>query len=220
MGWGAGWGTVAERTYTDFGNRVDAVAEHCVYIDDIKLVQTSLSNLQKYSGGKEISYTVVEHEDGTLGDHFHVKNITKTGNEVVVENVFNMSTEAFTVRKEWENEGDRGINRPTVYVQLYEKVGTDWVVVETTEGTHMAGRVELNVGNSWAHTWDVPSNGTQYMVQEVDANGAPVTELPVEGGKYIVSYDTNNGQFSDDTRLVLITKIYGTERRKSVERHL
>lgn len=66
-----------------------------------------------------------------------------------------MSTEAFTVRKEWENEGDRGINRPTVYVQLYEKVGTDWVVVETTGGTHMAGRVELNVGNSWAHTWEM-----------------------------------------------------------------
>jgi len=136
------------------------------------------NNLDKYSAGKEITYTVVER--AVSG---YTTDISVNGNIATVTNSYTPETTEISVEKVWSDANNQDGKRPAS------------VTVELLADGHSTGKtVTLNESNSWSYTWtDLAKNkaGTA-IAYTVEETNVPTGYTRVISGSAAAGYTITN----------------------------
>lgn len=169
------------------------------------------TNLPKLSGGKALSYRVVEsaaQPEGAKAASDTV-NVTFEGNSGTATLTNTLPTTQVRVQKVWNDNGDQDGFRPaSVKVQLMNG--------ETPVGSAVA----LDESSLWSYTWSAVSkydnNGGEitYSVAEVDDAGHAVTEIKRDG-KLIYSVSI---EAIDSDGVIIVNNTHVTELRSILVR--
>jgi pilin isopeptide linkage protein len=137
------------------------------------------TDLDKYSNGQEITYTVAE--TNVPDDYTSVVSGSVSAG-FTITNTHTPETTSVSATKVWDDGSDQdGLRPDSVTVQLY------------ADGEASGDAVELNDSNSWTHTWsdlDVYSSGEpiEYTVAETDVpDGYTSAVADNEDGTYTIT---------------------------------
>ena len=127
------------------------------------------SGLEKYSDGKEVTYTI---EEVNVPEGYTVSYNTETEGKTIITNTHEVEKTSYSIEKVWNDNENQDGKRPTsIQVQL------------KANGNNKGEAITLNEENNWKNTWnDLPKyeNGKEikYTVEEIVPEG------------YTASYDT------------------------------
>ncbi len=141
------------------------------------------TGLDKYSAGKEITYTVSEEQ---------VDGYTSSINGYNITNSYTPETTSISVSKEWADANNQdGIRPESIKVQLYAG--------ESKSGDE----VELNKGNNWSYTWAklAKKNAGADVVYTVQEVGTPVGYTSAISGTAASGFTIANTHAADTTSI-------------------
>jgi hypothetical protein len=147
------------------------------------------TGLDKYSAGKEITYTVSEEQ---------VDGYTSSINGYNITNSYTPETTSISVSKEWADANNQdGIRPESIKVQLYAG--------ESKSGDE----VELNKGNNWSYTWAklAKKNAGADVVYTVQEVGTPAGYTSAISGTAAEGFTITNTHETSKTS-IKVTKIW------------
>lgn len=169
----------------------DADTGKTVTLSEDNKWQAAFTELDKYSNGEEITYTVEEVE---MNGYTPVVTRIENSNNFVITNIHTPATTEISGTKTWDDSDNQDGIRPTqVTINLVGKVNEE--TVETRTAT-------VNAESNWAYKFDnlpVNKNGSAITYE--------VSETPVDG--YITETDGRN--FTNKHTPSKVEKISGTK---------
>ena len=136
------------------------------------------SGLEKYSDGKEVTYTI---EEVNVPEGYTVSYNTETEGKTIITNTHEVEKTSYSVEKIWnDNNNQDGKRSESIQVQL------------KANGNNEGAIITLNVDNEWKYTWnDLPKyeNGKEitYSVEEVVPEGYTASYNTETEGKTIIT---------------------------------
>ena len=136
------------------------------------------SGLEKYSDGKEVTYTI---EEVNVPEGYTVSYNTETEGKTIITNTHEVEKTTYSVEKIWnDNNNQDGKRSESIQVQL------------KANGNNEGAIITLNVDNDWKYTWnDLPKyeNGKEitYSVEEVVPEGYTASYNTETEGKTIIT---------------------------------
>ena len=136
------------------------------------------SGLEKYSDGKEVTYTI---EEINVPEGYTVSYNTETEEKTIITNTHEVEKTSYSVEKIWnDNNNQDGKRSESIQVQL------------KANGNNEGAIITLNVDNEWKYTWnDLPKyeNGKEitYSVEEIVPEGYTASYNTETEGKTIIT---------------------------------